>query len=171
MPDFDTARFSSPTPGMSLTTEPGNRPWEKPPKYADAEDALGFYIEQLTNPERINTLFDVLERNFPITTLVDSMVITGVMQGLHTIDVGVLIAPALFQLIIGLADISEVDYKSGIDSPTEANPTIISSAIKEAQDEPDKEVDELMQIAEYGIEQMETGIMARPDTTKTGETE
>ena len=33
MESLDTAQFQAPIPGMSLTTEPGNRPWESTHPY------------------------------------------------------------------------------------------------------------------------------------------
>ena len=167
MPDFDTARFSSPVPGMSLTTEPGGRPWEKPAKYPDPEDALQFYIKEISSPDRMNSLFDIMERNFPVTTLVDSIVVSGVMEGLHSLDVAVLLSPAIFQYITGIAEISGIEYTSGLENDGKDSPTLITAAIKEAQleddmQDQDEEVNELIGIAEEGIAQAETGLMSRP---------
>mgnify|MGYP003681123768 FL=1 len=167
MPDFDTARFSSPVPGMSLTTEPGSRPWEKPAKYPHAEDALGFYMQELSAPERLNSLFDILERNFPVTTLVDSIVVSGVMEGLHSLDTAIIISAPIFQYITGVADIAGIEYRTGTEHDGKDSPTLITAAIKEAQsqeniEEQDEEVNELMEIAEEGIAQAETGLMSRP---------
>ena len=52
MPDFETFQFSAPIPGQSLTTEPKGRPWETPAKYSDPEDALEYYVSQISIPER-----------------------------------------------------------------------------------------------------------------------
>ena len=37
---FDASSLNAPIPGMSLTTEPGNRPWENPPQIVTIDDAL-----------------------------------------------------------------------------------------------------------------------------------
>ena len=34
-------RFDAPIPGMALTAEAGNRPWQKPPRYANTKDVVG----------------------------------------------------------------------------------------------------------------------------------
>jgi hypothetical protein len=164
MPDFDTTRFSSPTAGMALTTEPGSRPWEKPAKYARGEDALNFYITELSDTRRLNSLFEILETNFPVTTFVDSIIITGVMQGLHTIDVGVLIAPALFQLVVGIADIAGVEYRSGINEEVQDSPTLITAAIKEGERErmSEEQPDELIEMADEGLVEIQKGLMVQP---------
>ena len=48
MLDFESAKFSSTVPGMSLTAEPKARAWEKPAKYTEPEEALKYYID-ITN--------------------------------------------------------------------------------------------------------------------------
>ena len=45
--DIDALQFQEPLPGMSLTTEPKGRPWERPAKYSNPDDAVDFYIQQL----------------------------------------------------------------------------------------------------------------------------
>ena len=68
-----------------------------------------------------------------------------------------------------------MEYVSGMEGDGRDSDTLISTAIKEAQlddsmeEEQDEEVDELMEIAEYGIEKAEMGLMSRPDMTMTGE--
>ena len=42
MPDASSEFLDAPIPGQSLTTEPKSRPWEQPPKYTTAEEALDF---------------------------------------------------------------------------------------------------------------------------------
>ena len=37
--------FDAPIPGQSLTDEPGNYPWEHPPKTASIEEAMDFVYE------------------------------------------------------------------------------------------------------------------------------
>lgn len=169
MPDFNIARFASPIPGMSLTREPGSRPWEKPAKYSNAEDALDFYIDSLSSPNIINGMLNVLERGFPVTTFIDSLIITGVMEGLHTIDVGVLISPALFRFIVGIADIADVEYKSGLEPRTKEDTTLISAAVRAAEESPEEKPDELIETATRGLEEAHKGLMIKPDNIKQGE--
>jgi len=170
VPNFDTARFLAPTPGMSLTTEPGNRPWEKPAKYPDSADALNFYIRELSFKNKVHKLFDVLERGFPVTALVDSVIVAGVMEGLHTLDVGIIIAPALFHFITGLADVVGVEHRTGLEEASGEDRTLVHAAIKESEEEEmEDEPDELIEIAEEGLEEIQTGLMARPSITEQGE--
>jgi len=107
-------QFSAPIPGQSLTTEPKNRPWENPPKYNTDEEALQFYLEQLEVPDRIEHLIQLLDAGLPVADLVDTLTLSGVMEGLHTIDVAVIISPALYELISGIGEAAGIEFKNGI---------------------------------------------------------
>jgi len=110
--DF-TPNFDAPIPGQSLTAPLGDRPWQRPPRFAKADDALAFYVERITTPRAANQMFDVLEMGVPIASLVDAMQLSGVMEGLHTVDVAVLVNPILVELMEGLAKNADVSYKVG----------------------------------------------------------
>jgi hypothetical protein len=87
----------APIPGMSLTKEPRNQPWEQPPKFVKKEEALAFYFERLNDPEKLDDTLFLLERKFPLENLVDSMTSFGVMEGYHTPDVKNLISPLIHE--------------------------------------------------------------------------
>ena len=91
--------FTAPIPGQSLTGEPGNFPWEKPPQYVTIDDVASFYSEKLDNPEAINELMSLLERGTPILTIVNTMVKGSLMKGYHTIDTGFLVTPIIVEII------------------------------------------------------------------------
>ena len=42
----------------------------------------------------------VLEMGIPVSAIANSMQLAGVMQGLHTIDVGMLVMPAIMEMIM-----------------------------------------------------------------------
>ena len=60
--------LNAPIPGMSLTTEPGNRPWENPPSMTTVEEALEYYANRIFRADQFarDDLLDVLESGFPI---------------------------------------------------------------------------------------------------------
>ena len=163
MESLDTAQFQAPIPGMSLTTEQGNRPWETPPKYSTAEETLSFYVNSLTAPNRTVELLNLLELGYPVASLIDIITLGGVMEGLHSIDIGIVIAPALYELITGMADAVDVEYKDGVtDLDAGASKTLLAKAAKEP------EAQELArQIEEEDIqnfaEAAQAGLMARPE--------
>ena len=135
MPDFETAQFSAPIPGQSLTTEPRGRPWETPAKYSDPEDALEYYVAKLGESDRTAHMLEILESGLPVANLVDSITLTGVMQGLHSIDTAIIISTSLYDLIDAVADSAGIEYKNGLTSDDKGSPDsfLIERAFKEAE--------------------------------------
>jgi len=118
--------FDRPTPGMSLTAELGNRPWQQPPQYSTVEEALQWYIPRLTNPEMLDQLLNVMESGIPLTTIADAMQTGGVMEGKHSLDVGILILPVLIETMAYLAEEAGIEYDEG--SNVETSPDIIDDS-------------------------------------------
>ena len=108
--DRDNITLNSPIPGQSLTAPLGDRPWQKPARLSTPDEALAFYIERMTKTDRANELLDILENGVPVDTLVDIVQQGGVMEGIHSLDVGIIIAPALTEVISNMAEAAEVDY-------------------------------------------------------------
>tara|TARA_R100001463_G_scaffold101538_3_gene155991 strand:+ start:525 stop:1100 length:576 start_codon:yes stop_codon:yes gene_type:complete len=104
-------RFEAPIPGQSLTSEPKLYPWETPPELDKVGDVLGFYINKLSSQEVMDDLFIALDEGFPLNILVKSILTTGVMEGMHSIDVSMVIAPVLHEYILGAAKIQGVKVK------------------------------------------------------------
>lgn len=110
MADKTELSFDAPIPGMSLTTEPGNRPWEAPPRFADVEDVIEHYIDRIGDEKRTNEMMTILEQGIPVHMLVDTLISTGVMEGLHTVESGLLASPVLSEYVQAVADIEGIDY-------------------------------------------------------------
>ena len=165
MVDTLTPSFDRPTPGMSLTAELGNRPWQQPPQYSTVEEALQWYIPRLTNPELLDQLLDVMESGIPLTTIADAMQTGGVMEGKHSLDVGILILPVLIETMAYLADEAGIEYTEGSnieanpDTPTESR---ISLALSKVREERGEETDETeIEQAEPEEEKPTGGLMSR----------
>ena len=105
------ARFEAPIPGQSLTGEPRQYPWESPPELDKVEDVIKFYIDKLSSQEVMDDLFIALDEGFPLNILVKSILTTGVMEGMHPIDVSMIIASVLHEYILGAAKIQGVKVK------------------------------------------------------------
>ena len=103
--------FSGPIPGESLTREPGNAPWEQPPQFDKVEEAMGFYMDRFERDEVLEGLLDVLDKGMAVEHFVDTMLLYGEMEGKHSIDASVIIAPVLHEYIVFLADSAGVNYK------------------------------------------------------------
>jgi hypothetical protein len=110
-------KLDGPIPGSSLTREVGNAPWEQPPLYAKPEQAIANTIKQLTKGSRMDDLLFLVGEGFPISTFVDSLLTTSVMEGYHTGDVSQLIAPVIHTFIKEAAQSAGVPYTEW-DGPT-----------------------------------------------------
>ncbi len=105
-PDF----LHQPIPGISLTGEPGNAPWEQPPKYVSIDEVVDYYSDRLVDEEVIGNVVDVIKRNVSLMTIAEGLIRIGIMEGMHTIDAGMLVKPVLVELLIALAEIYGIKY-------------------------------------------------------------
>ena len=96
--------IDAPIPGMGMTHELGGRPWQVPPQHTTIENALDFYIPRLTAKKSRRQLFDTLEMGIPVTTIANSIQLSSVIEGKHTVDVGMLVTPIIMEFIMLMAD-------------------------------------------------------------------
>lgn len=107
MPDM----FNAPIPGESLTSEPGNYPWEQPPLHADPMDALEYHMEQLTDEKVTDNVIDMMDIGVPVEIVADTLLTSAIMNGIHSVDVKMLLKPVMHMQIKSLADVAGIDYK------------------------------------------------------------
>ena len=159
--------FDGPIPGESLTAELGARPWQSPPQYSNVDEVLDYYMSRMSQEDFMVQLVDVLEMGAPVSAIANSIQLAGVMQGLHTIDSGILVMPAIMEMIMMLGDAAGVKYESGLDNPNKGatRDTLLAKVasqykleetdIKEAVEEKEEEKDEEPET------QYSSGLMAR----------
>ena len=111
--------FDRPIPGMALTHALGDRPWQNPPQYATVDDAIEYYMDRMSSEEFMVQLVDILEMGVPVTTLANTMQMSSVMNGTHSIDVGMLVLPVLMEMMMLLGDSAGIEYETGLDNPNE----------------------------------------------------
>lgn len=104
------AMLQGPIPGQSLTDEPGNYPWEKPPKTAQPEEALMMHIEKMSNPEFMEGSSILMEIGVPVEVITNTAITGAVAAGIHSIDVGIIIAPAIHKEVVSIAKMTGVNY-------------------------------------------------------------
>ena len=112
--DNKTPEINAPIPGMSLTAPLGGRPWQQPPQMATVEQAIDYYVPKIMDKEFLPELLTIIELGIPLTTIANSFQLASVMEGKHSIDVGVLVIPVLVELMMTVADANEVEYVSGM---------------------------------------------------------
>lgn len=154
--------FDAPIPGMSLTHELGARPWQSPPQYTTVDEAIEYYLERMSTDEFMDQMADVLEMNVPVTTLANTIQLAGVMDGKHTVDVGMLVMPLLMEMIMLIGDNAGVKYDNGLtDVPdNRTKDTLIEAVRKEMQQKID-ESEETPEAEEVKEEEPKSGLMAR----------
>lgn len=126
--------LSAPIPGQSLTVEPGSVPWEQPPQYTKLEDVVKFYTDKIDDPELIMDILEVVKRDIPILTLVNTITKTALMQGSHTVDVGFLVTPILVEMIKTIAELNDVPYVISATEKSKRNkvdPRVIKELIED----------------------------------------
>tara|TARA_R100001460_G_scaffold25386_3_gene51044 strand:+ start:2186 stop:2695 length:510 start_codon:yes stop_codon:yes gene_type:complete len=114
-----TPLFDAPIPGMSLTHELGARPWQQPAQYPTVDEAIQYYMDKMTSDEFMDQLIDVVEMGIPVADIANIMQVSSVMEGVHSLDVGVLVAPVLMEMIMFIAESADAEYVTGLDEPTE----------------------------------------------------
>lgn len=107
--------FDGPIPGESLTRAPKQFAWERPPEFVDPEETLMYYLNKMFQPKVMGKIMDAIEMGITIHDLTRGLLRTGVSEGLHTIDVGLLIAPAIHEAIKGSADELGIEYEEGLE--------------------------------------------------------
>jgi hypothetical protein len=162
-------RFEAPIPGMSMTHELGARPWQTPPKYATVEEALEYYLPRMQDNSFNDSLINVIEMGMPLTTLANTIQLAGVMEGRHSVDVGILIMPVLIEMMQLVADAEGVEYVTGMerDMKNETKDSDVSAALATLKDDLGNKAMDEPQVKDMDIveEQDESsmGLMARRD--------
>ena len=150
---------------MGMTAEVGGRPWQKPPQYTTVEEALSSTYQTVSQMS-LRSYLDSMEMGIPLTTMADSMQSTAVMQGLHTIDVGILAMPVLIEMLAFIGDDAGVDYVLGTEKRIDEDKiseTKIALAMKKMRE---KLPEALEEKEEEPMEEVEStpqpsGLMAR----------
>ena len=154
--------FDLPVPGMGMTHELGSRPWQQPAQYTTIDDVAQLYVAQMQDESFMEQALNLLETKMPVTMIANAMQTTNVMNGVHSIDLGVLALPIIMEMVMLIADTEGVDYVTGTERDIEAevSDSSIEVATEKATGEtPITEPDTMEE--EQTEETMPTGLMAR----------
>ena len=133
--------MNRPIPGQSLTDEPRNYAWERPPEITDPNEAVKYHLDRVADPEIIDNVFYALDMGMPVKTLTDSMMTGAVAKGIHSIDVGLIVEPLVRRAVMKIADNAGVDYKESFDEQEASIEERAARMVKIVESTPEEERD------------------------------
>ena len=155
--------FDAPIPGQSLTMELGARPWQNASRFTTVDDTIDYYMERMSSEEFMVQLAEVLESGVPVTSIANSIQLSSVMEGVHTVDVGMLVLPMIMEMLMMIGDSAGVKYDKGLENPNK--PIIRDSTIAKAVAEYEAKIEDKDVVEETEDKEVEdeepTGLMAR----------
>tara|TARA_R110002012_G_scaffold237941_1_gene411720 strand:- start:170 stop:667 length:498 start_codon:yes stop_codon:yes gene_type:complete len=132
--------FDSPIPGQSLTAELGGRPWQSKQQFSTVDETIDYYMERMSSEDFMVQLVEVLESGVPVTVLANTIQMAGVMDGKHSLDVGMLVLPMLMEMMMMLGDSAGIKYDKGLNDPNK--PLLRDSAIAKAVAEYENKIED-----------------------------
>ena len=134
-----------PVPGESLTIEPKSIEYERPPQTVDVKEALPIHLDNLNRPEGMRDIVFFMQNDVPLKTMVEGLLRSAVLEGIHSVDISLMIAPVVHEYIKGELDALGVTYDEGIDDSSQqelvqdrrAFDMAMSKFQEERDDEPD----------------------------------
>ena len=137
----DQPSFDAPIPGQSLTAELGGRPWQNVSQFTTVDETIDYYMERMSSEEFMLQLADILEMGVPVTSIANSIQLSSVMDGTHTVDVGMLVLPMLMEMIMMIGDSAGIKYDDGMKDPNK--PKTRDSLIAKAINNYEKEISDI----------------------------
>tara|TARA_R100001377_G_scaffold9516_1_gene4844 strand:- start:5734 stop:6228 length:495 start_codon:yes stop_codon:yes gene_type:complete len=157
--------LDAPIPGQSLTAEPGSYPWEQPPQLNTVEEVIDKYLPMFNDEDIVVDLLNQMEAGIPITSIVRLLTRSATMNGVHSIDTGLLASPVLIEMIISIAEASDVKYTIGTEDNKGDKPRMsaISSSLAKFKEDEDVPMEE-EEVTMEEPEEAPMGMMARRET-------
>tara|TARA_R100001126_G_C4874616_1_gene175193 strand:- start:1541 stop:1996 length:456 start_codon:yes stop_codon:yes gene_type:complete len=118
-----------------MTFEVGSRPWQTPPEITTVEQATNYYVERMNTDQFKAQLVDVIEMGVPLATLANTIQLASVMEGVHSVDVGMLVIPIIVELLMTIAEAEGVQYQTGMEGMETERPTAVSRIINDKMNE------------------------------------
>ena len=154
-------QLDAPIPGGNYTTDTRNYSWHRPPDLVDYDDAIGYLIEKIDEPEQIELVYAMLGIDAHITTVVTTILLQAISKGKIGIDLAILIAGPLARYIeISAKDVG-IKYEMGVEDKDRViiTPTLLKASlgIIDPEDEGEAVVEQ-----EVVSEEPTGGLMAMP---------
>ena len=104
--------FNATVPGDSLTAAPATQqPWEMPSKYTEQDKAMEAVYMELTSPDNLEKLVDIINDGTPLDEVAQVVLYKGYSEGLFSPDLMMLLIEPTLYLLIAIADYADIkDY-------------------------------------------------------------
>jgi hypothetical protein len=151
--------FNRPIPGQSLTDEPKNYPWERPPEITNPNEVIRYHLDRISDPKIIDNVFFALDMGIPVKILTDSMMTGAVGKGVHSIDNSLLVERTVRKAVMKMADAAGVQYKETFDdeelSATEKAAMLVRAVDKTPEEERDEGYELLKEMSDTATSEAE----------------
>lgn len=118
----DKETFDMPIPGENFLADTRNQPWRRPPEYDNPDDFMRYVNKTFKKPQAQAGLDTLISNGVSITTMTDIFISRSIMDGLITIDFGILLAGPTAKAIELFCVQLGIDYEMGfeeeLDIPT-----------------------------------------------------
>ena len=163
--------LNAPIAGQSLTDTPKNYPWERPAEISDPREAIKFHMDGLSSPEALDNIVELIQMGVPLRALAKTALTTAQMEGIHSVDVSLIIGDVVFEELVSIAEEAGLDYKTG-DEPSEIEAKekedeLVLAMLRKKLDALDPESEDT---GEEMMRQVET-MMAEPQEEEQQDTE
>jgi len=155
--------LDAPIPGMSMTHELGARPWQTAAQFTTVDEAIEYYMSRMATEEYMEQAVEVLEMGVAVTDIANTMQMAGVMEGKHSIDVGMLVTPLIMEMLMLIGDNADIDYDDGLTDVKEdtVSDSMLEKMRKEMKSRIDKVDNEVEEVEQPDTEEVKSGLMVR----------
>lgn len=108
-------------PGVSWTMPEKSMAWQNPPKLTNVSDVANGYITMLSHPEMADDMLDSLETGVPLAVVAETMMLSGVQAGVHSVDMGTLVMPVIIEMMKAVAEMHNIEYMTFPDEAEKKN--------------------------------------------------
>lgn len=140
-------KIDAPIPGANYLADTRNYAWHRPPDIMDYDEAVGYMIDHIDEPEKKELIFAMLGIDAHITTIVTTLLLQVVSRGKIGIDLAILIAGPLARYIEIAAKDVDIDYELGIENKDRVaiTPTLLKLSLGMALDVDEEDVQNVVQ--------------------------
>lgn len=102
-------------PGENYTSDTKNYPWHRPPEITNLDKAVELAAKQLMDQEKSTGLLTMMHMGTPVSMLTDIFVTSGIGAGKWSVDLAILMAGPVSNIMMLMAKAEGIEPDLGID--------------------------------------------------------